>query len=66
MSEKFTLDEIYRKAETVPVVTEQAETEQSETEHDAVHHASNIGGPGSIPGQGTRPCMLQLRPSAAK
>ena len=38
MSEKFTLDEIYRKAETVPVVTEQAETEQSETEHDAVQH----------------------------
>ena len=24
------------------------------------------GGPGSIPGQGTRPHMLQLRPSAAK
>ena len=38
MSEKFTLDEIYRKAETVPVVTEKADTEQSETERDAVNH----------------------------
>ena len=29
-------------------------------------HAPNAGGLGSIPGQGTRSCMRQLRPSAAK
>ena len=29
-------------------------------------HASNSGGSGSIPGQGTRSYMLQLRPSTAK
>ena len=28
-------------------------------------HASNAGGPGSIPGQGTRSHMPQLRPGAA-
>ena len=28
--------------------------------------APNAGGPGSIPGQGTRSHMLQLRPGAAK
>ena len=27
---------------------------------------SNAGGPGSIPGQGTRSYMLQLRPGAPK
>ena len=27
---------------------------------------SNVGGLGSIPGQGTRPHKLQLRPAAAK
>ena len=26
----------------------------------------NVGGPGVIPGQGTRPHMLQLRPGTAK
>ena len=36
MSEKFTLDEICRRAETVPVVTEQAETE-----NDAVNHPNH-------------------------
>ena len=30
------------------------------------HCASNAGGPGSIPGQGTRSYMPQLRPSAVK
>ena len=29
-------------------------------------HDPNAGGPGSIPGQGTRSHMLQLRPGAAK
>ena len=29
-------------------------------------HALNAGGPGLIPGQGTRSHMLQLRPSTAK
>ena len=29
-------------------------------------HAPNAGDPGSIPGQGIRPYMLQLRPSTAK
>ena len=28
--------------------------------------APNAGDPGSIPGQGTEFCMLQLRPKAAK
>lgn len=28
--------------------------------------AHSVGGLGSIPGQGTRPCMLKLRPSTAK
>ena len=29
-------------------------------------HAPNAGGPGSIPGQGIRSLMLQLRPITAK
>ena len=29
-------------------------------------HAPHAGGPGWIPGQGTRPHRLQLRPSAAR
>ena len=29
-------------------------------------HTPNAGNPGSIPGQGTRSHMLQIRPSAAK
>ena len=29
-------------------------------------HALNAGGPGSIPGQGTRPHMPQLRPGTAE
>ena len=29
-------------------------------------HAPNAGGLGSIPSQGTRSCMLQIRPRAAK
>ena len=31
-----------------------------------VNSAPNAGGPGSIPGQGTRSHVLQLRPGAAK
>ena len=30
------------------------------------HHTPNAGGPGSIPSQGTRSHMPQLRPNAAK
>ena len=29
-------------------------------------HAPSAGAPGSIPGQGTKSCMLQLRPGTAK
>ena len=29
-------------------------------------HTASARGPGSIPSQGTRSCMLQLRPSAVK
>ena len=34
-------ENLYREAETVPVVTERDETEQSETEHDAVNSPSH-------------------------